>query len=109
VLSVAGDGGFQYALAELGTAAQHGIAAKLLLIHDGGYGILREYQRSSYGETGFVDLGQPDFVALAGAFGVPVRSGGPGDLAENLAWALAQDGPAVVIVRTLLTAAHPTV
>jgi acetolactate synthase-1/2/3 large subunit len=108
VLSVAGDGGFQYALAELGTAAQHRIAAKLLLVHDGGYGILREYQRSAYGETGFVDLGQPDFVALAGAFGVPVRSGGPDDLTDDLAWALAQDGPAVVIVRTLLTAAQPT-
>ena len=40
VLAVAGDGGIQYALAELGTAAQHDVAAKLLLIDDGGYGIL---------------------------------------------------------------------
>jgi acetolactate synthase-1/2/3 large subunit len=37
VLAVVGDGGFQYALAELGTAAQHAIPATLLIVDDGGY------------------------------------------------------------------------
>jgi acetolactate synthase I/II/III large subunit len=108
VLAVAGDGGVQYALAELGTAAQHGIAAKLLLIDDGGYGILREYQRDAYGETASVDLRQPDFVALAESFGVPSRAGGADDAPELLRWAIMQDGPAVAVVRATIAAARPT-
>ncbi len=51
VLGVMGDGGLQYTIAELGTAAQHDIAAKLLVVDDGGYGILREYQRDRFGQT----------------------------------------------------------
>lgn len=108
VLAIAGDGGIQYALAELATAAQNDIAAKLVLIDDGGYGILREYQRDAYGQTAAVDLRQPDFVALAQAFGVPVRSGGPDELPAHLAWALSIDGPAVVVVHAVIAAARPT-
>jgi acetolactate synthase-1/2/3 large subunit len=108
VVAVVGDGGIQYALTELATARQYGIGAKLIVIDDGGYGILREYQRDAYGETTAVDLSQPDFVALADAFGVPGRSGGPDELAEHLAWALACEGPAVVVVNATLTAAEPT-
>jgi acetolactate synthase-1/2/3 large subunit len=108
VLAVVGDGGFQYAAAELGTAAQHGIDATLLIIDDGGYGILREYQRDAFGETTAVELPGKDLVAVAGAYGVPVRSATPDDLGEHLAWAFAQPGPAVVVLGVLLTAAAPT-
>jgi acetolactate synthase-1/2/3 large subunit len=108
VLAVVGDGGFHYALGELASARQHEANAKLLLINDGGYGILREYQRSAYGETADVDLVQPDFSELAQAFGVPVRSGGPETLGENLEWAFGTRGPAMVVVKALLTAAEPT-
>jgi acetolactate synthase-1/2/3 large subunit len=108
VLGVVGDGGFHYALGELASARQHGANAKLLLIDDGGYGILREYQTSAYGETTAVDLFQPDFAAVAEAFGVPVRSGPPAALAENLEWAFSVSGPAMVIVKGLLVAAEPT-
>jgi acetolactate synthase I/II/III large subunit len=108
VLAVVGDGGVHYALGELASAAQHGAGAKLLLINDGGYGILREYQQHAYGETSAVDLNQPDFRALADAFGVPVRDGPPTALATNLGWAFSQPGPAMVVVNGRLTAAEPT-
>jgi acetolactate synthase-1/2/3 large subunit len=108
VLAVVGDGGLQYALAELATAAQESVDAKLLVIDDGGYGILREYQRTVFGETTAVDLVQPDFAALAEAFGIAVRSGCPAQLSEHLSWALSRSGPAMVVVRALLTAAQPT-
>ncbi len=108
VLGVMGDGGLHYALGELASARQHQANAKLLLVDDGGYGILREYQRAAYGETTAVDLVQPDFAAVAEAFGVPVRSGPPAALAENLEWSLGVSGPAMVIVRGLLVAAEPT-
>jgi acetolactate synthase-1/2/3 large subunit len=102
VLAVAGDGGFNYGIAELATARQYGLDAKLLLVDDGGYGILREYQRDQFGETASVDLVQPDFRELVEAFGVPVLSVRPDDLGEALAAAFAHDGPAVVHVPALL-------
>ncbi len=108
VLAVVGDGGLQYALGELGTAAQHGIAAKLLVVDDGGYGILREYQRDAFGETTSVELPAGDVAAIASAFGVPVRTAAPEDLYEQLQWALGQAGPAAVVLRTEIAAALPT-
>jgi acetolactate synthase-1/2/3 large subunit len=108
VLAVVGDGGLQYALAELGTAAQHGINATLLIIDDGGYGILREYQRDAFGETTAVELGAKDLAAIATAYDVPVREATPEDIGEQLRWALAVDGPAAVVARTRIVAAAPT-
>jgi acetolactate synthase-1/2/3 large subunit len=108
VLAVVGDGGLQYALGELGTAAQRGIAAKLLVVDDGGYGILREYQQDAFGQTTSVELPGADLAAVAKAYGVPVRTATPDDLAERLEWALAQPGPAAVVLEARLVAARPT-
>ena len=102
VLAVVGDGGFNYGIAELAAARQYGLDAKLLLVDDGGYGILREYQRDQFAETTSVDLVEPDFRALVEAYGVPVLSVPPEELGDALAAALAEDGPAVVHVPTLL-------
>jgi len=106
-LAVVGDGGFSYGLAELATARQHALPVTLLVVDDGGYGVLRGHQRKAYGQTYAVDLVQPDFAGLAGAFGVPVRTSAPEDLAEDLGWALALDGPAVVILPALLETFTP--
>ncbi|MST32846.1 thiamine pyrophosphate-binding protein, partial [Acidimicrobiaceae bacterium USS-CC1] len=108
VLAVVGDGGLSYGLAELATARQQGIDVALLVIDDGGYGILREYQSDAFGATHAVDLAGPDLVALAAAAGLPVRDGTPDSLADDLTWALGVPGPAVVVVRTHLVAAQPT-
>ncbi|MBD0317880.1 MAG: thiamine pyrophosphate-binding protein [Thermoleophilia bacterium] len=107
-LAVVGDGGFLYNIAELASARQYQLGGKLLLVDDGGYGILREYQREAYGETHAVDLVQPDFVALASAFGVPARATEPERLEDDLAWALAVEGPAVLVLRTVLEMWTPT-
>jgi acetolactate synthase-1/2/3 large subunit len=103
VLAVAGDGGFQYGLSELATAKQHGLDVALLLVDDGGYGILREYQD----EAGFthegVDLEHPDFAAVCEAYGIPARRSSVGGLEGDLRWALELPGPAaVVLVETLV-------
>ena len=108
VLGVMGDGGLQYTIAELGTAAQHRIAAKLLVVDDGGYGILREYQRESFGETTSVELPGKNLEAIADAYGVPVRTATPEDLGQQLQWALDEPGPAMVVLRQLIVAAQPT-
>ena len=59
VLAVHGDGGILYGLAELLTARQEGIGAKLLIVDDGGYGILRLIQNRAFGRTAGVDLARP--------------------------------------------------
>jgi acetolactate synthase-1/2/3 large subunit len=108
VLGVVGDGGLQYAIAELGAAAAHRVGAKLLVVDDGGYGILREYQRDEFGETTSVELPQTDLVAVARASSVPVAAARTDDLDEHLRWALAQSGPAAVVLRARIEAAAPT-
>jgi acetolactate synthase-1/2/3 large subunit len=102
VLGIVGDGGFNYGIAELAAAGQHGLDAKLLLVDDGGYGILREYQRDQFGETTDVDLAEPDFRELVEAYGLPVVSVGPDRLDEALEAALAENGPAVVHLSAVL-------
>ena len=108
MLAVAGDGGFMYGVSELAVARQHGLAAKLLLVDDGGYGILREYQRDAYQGTHGVDLVQPDFLALCTACGIPNRLTSPDRLATDLTWALETPGPAAIVLRERLAAAAPT-
>jgi acetolactate synthase I/II/III large subunit len=107
-LAVVGDGGIHYGLTELASARQHGLAAKLLIVDDGGYGILREYQRDAFGETHSVDLLQPDFEAVVQAFGVPVRTVQPPALRGALDWAFGTEGPAVVVLRAAVAAHQPT-
>ena len=108
MLAVVGDGGLQYALGELGAAAAHQVAAKLLVVDDGGYGILREYQRDEFGETTSVELPHTDIAAVAAACGVPVATATADDLERHLRWALAQRGPAAVVLRARIAAATPT-
>jgi acetolactate synthase-1/2/3 large subunit len=107
-LAVAGDGGILYALPELAGARQHGLRATLVIVDDGGYGILREYQADAYGRTHAVDLVQPDFAAVAAGFGVPARTCRADGVAEALAWGIAEPGPAVVVLRETLVFAEPT-
>lgn len=73
-ICVCGDGGFMYACGELATVVQERIALTIVLVNDGGYGMLR-YDQVQAGEQPFgVDLVNPDFPALARAFGIPVRT-----------------------------------
>lgn len=97
-VAVVGDGGFMYGMSELLTARQHGLAARLIIVDDGGYGILREYQRDAYGRMHGVDLRQPDFPALIAACGVAVRATSPSRLGVDLEWALEVDGPAALVL-----------
>jgi acetolactate synthase I/II/III large subunit len=108
VLAVAGDGGFLYGMSELLSARQHRLGAKLLLVDDGGYGILREYQRASYGQEHGVDLVQPDFESLIAACGVPARTTTGERIEADLGWAFEVEGPAAVVLHERLASAAPT-
>ncbi|AZK94160.1 MULTISPECIES: thiamine pyrophosphate-binding protein [Streptomyces] len=108
VLAVSGDGGAMYSIAELATARQYGLPVTWLIVDDGGYGILREYMTDAFGEATGTELARPDFVALAESFGVPAVRTAPETLAADLAKALAEPGPSVVVLPALLRMFAPT-
>ncbi|GAA3659702.1 thiamine pyrophosphate-binding protein [Nocardioides ginsengisoli] len=97
-LAVSGDGGAMYGIAELATARQHDADVTWLIIDDGGYGILREYMTGAFGEATATELARPDFVALAGAFGIPAHKVTVETLASTLESALREPGPSVVVL-----------
>lgn len=69
-LAVCGDGGPMFAIGELATYAQESLPITLLIVDDGGYGMLRfDQQVFGHPERG-VDLLTPDWVSLAKSFGI---------------------------------------
>lgn len=74
VVSINGDGGFGFCLNELATMAQHDIPAIVVVFNDNAFGNVRRIQHEQFeGRTIASDLRNPDFVALAGAFGIAAR------------------------------------
>jgi acetolactate synthase I/II/III large subunit len=70
VLTVAGDGDFQMTLQELATARQYGSAPIIVVFNNGIYGTIRMHQQKNYpGRPSGTDMFNPDFVALAKAYG----------------------------------------
>src|SRR5947209_6224860 len=97
-VAVCGDGGFQMTMAELGTAAQHGLPVVVVVVNDGGLTLIRHVQDRDYGGRRFaVDLRNPDFAALAAAYGVhSERVLTPEAVGEAVARALVAGGPALI-------------
>ncbi|MFF8321102.1 thiamine pyrophosphate-binding protein [Streptomyces bobili] len=108
VLAVSGDGGALYSIAELATARQYDLNVTWLIVDDGGYGILREYMTEAFGETTGTELARPDYVTLAESFGVPGVRTSPETLEADLAKALGEPGPSVVVLPAVLRMFAPT-
>ncbi|WP_434589734.1 thiamine pyrophosphate-binding protein [Streptomyces sp. A5-4] len=108
VLAVSGDGGAMYSIAELATARQYDLPVTWLIVDDGGYGILREYMTDAFGDSTGTELSRPDFVALAESFGVPATRTSADTLGADLAKALSEPGPSVVVLPALLRMFAPT-
>jgi acetolactate synthase I/II/III large subunit len=70
VVCLAGDGCFQMTLNEMSTAIQHHAAVIVIVCNNGRYGTIRMHQERSYpGRVSGTDLANPDFAALARAYG----------------------------------------
>ena len=76
VCAVCGDGSFQMSMMELATICQEGLPVKIVVMRNTRLGMVRELQDNLYGGNhSAVTLdGSPDFVKLAGAYGIPSRS-----------------------------------
>jgi acetolactate synthase-1/2/3 large subunit len=71
VVAVTGDGGFMFAVQELATATQYGIALITLVFNNAAYGNVLRDQKTAFANRviGSV-LDNPDFMLLAKAFGI---------------------------------------
>jgi len=101
VVCVAGDGDFLMTGQELATAVQEDAAIVILVVNNGMYGTIRMHQERHYpGRVSGTDLVNPDFAALARAFGahgaIVERTA---DFAAALDEALTCGQPAVIELR----------
>ncbi|WP_158887062.1 thiamine pyrophosphate-binding protein [Amycolatopsis anabasis] len=67
---VSGDGGFLYGCGDLATLAQERLPLTVIIVDDGGYGMLRFDQDQAGLPHRGVNLTTPDFAALARSFGI---------------------------------------
>src|SRR5882757_3106977 len=101
VLAVSGDGGAQYGIQGLYTAASRRLPVTFLVLVNQEYGILKGFgdYLTTTGVPG-LDLDYLDYEALAKGYGIPaVRAGRPDELAIALKQAFtAGNGPHMIIV-----------
>lgn len=104
VVCLCGDGGFLFAAGELATLAQERLPLTVVIVDDGGYGMLR-YDQKHAGQTLFgVDLHTPDFAALAAAFGVRSESvnGLGAEFGAALGRHILDSAPSVLVAKAAL-------
>ncbi|MET0741186.1 MAG: thiamine pyrophosphate-binding protein [Candidatus Nanopelagicales bacterium] len=108
-LVVCGDGAAAMAVGELATLVQERLAVCVLVVDDGGYGMLRyDQERAGWPQHG-VDLVGPDWVALATAYGlVSERIDDERGLTGALARAAVADGPTLLHMPLALTPPRTT-
>jgi acetolactate synthase-1/2/3 large subunit len=71
VIAIIGDGGFQMTFQELGTIAQEKTGVKVVILNNNYLGMVRQWQELFFDNRySFVQLDNPDFVKLAGAFSI---------------------------------------
>lgn len=111
VLCLVGDGGFMMTGNEMIAAAERRLPILFVLSNNGSYASIRIHQEHQYpGRVSGTSLHNPDFQALAAAFGMPCRRiEHAGQIDDIVAHAMAQDGPMFVEVRSSLSAVLPTV
>lgn len=102
---VTGDGGFLYACGELATIVEANIPVTVVLVDDGGYGMLR-FDQAQAGEEPFgVDLVRPDFEALARSFGVravTIEGGFGAQFEDALRYSIASPEASMIVVTASL-------
>ncbi|WP_348766559.1 acetolactate synthase 2 catalytic subunit [uncultured Salinisphaera sp.] len=101
VVNVAGDGSFQMNLQELATLGRYRLPVRIVVLDNACLGMVRQQQELFYANReSQIDLDDnPDFVALARAFGIAAESIGHGrDMASAIDRLFAHDGPCLLHV-----------
>ena len=101
VIGIAGDGSIQMNSQELATAVESKLPVKIVILNNRYLGMVRQWQELFYDRNySFTPMqGQPDFVALAKAYGAEgYRVSRPEDLEATLREAFASPNPAFIDV-----------
>lgn len=95
VICVAGDGGIQMTIQELGTIKQTKAPVKIVLLNNNYLGMVRQWQQMFFDKRySFTELDNPDFVKLSEAYGIKAQKVVErGDLKEAIEDMLIHDGP----------------
>jgi acetolactate synthase I/II/III large subunit len=103
VICICGDGGFQMNMQELGTIAQYKIGVKIVILHNGWLGMVRQWQHLFYGdryEATYLESGTPDFSKLADVYGIKgILVEKREDLAGAISEMLAHDQAVILDIR----------
>ena len=102
VVCVAGDGSLIMVCQEMATAAVHDLPVKVMLMNNGYFGMVRQWQELFWDERyKSVKMGpSPDWVKLAEAFGwTAAKAEDKGTLGDAMRAMLDADGPALLDVR----------
>ena len=101
VVALCGDGGLAMLLGELITLRQQHLPVKIVVFNNGALSFVELEMKAAGIVTYGTDLDNPDFAAMARAAGLSgTRVEKAGELEDALRDAFAQDGPALVDVRT---------
>jgi len=99
VVAVSGDGGFLMNCQELETAVRLKTPVVNIIWENAQFGSIVWKQDKKFGRHFGVDFGNPDFVKLADAFGIPAwRCSSADDFPRLLGDALAKDVPSLIVV-----------
>ncbi|GGA75156.1 putative 2-ketoarginine decarboxylase AruI [Pseudoclavibacter endophyticus] len=97
VITVIGDGALMFCVNELATAIEQGLDLTVVCVDNGGYGEIGENQSDRGIPPIGVELAQPDWVALADAFGATGRRAEDwDDIGPQIAAAVAAGGVQLV-------------
>ncbi len=98
VIAFIGDGGFQMTVQELGTIMQYQIPVKIILLNNCFLGMVRQWQQMFFnGRYASTEMVNPDFMALAGAYGIPAhRVTNREELRDAIVTMLAAEGPYIL-------------
>lgn len=103
VICISGDASIQMNIQELGTLAQYGINVKTVIINNGWQGMVRQWQQAFYEERyscSNMEVGMPDFVKLADAYGVKgMMISQRDELKSAIAQLLNHNGPVLLDAR----------
>jgi acetolactate synthase-1/2/3 large subunit len=109
VVCVAGDGCFLMSAQELATARAMGLKVIFIVVNNGTYGTIRMHQEMRFpGRPVATALTNPDFVALARAYGLAAwRVEKTAGFSHAFAAARAHDGPALIELLTSIEDISP--
>jgi 5-guanidino-2-oxopentanoate decarboxylase len=108
VVAVIGDGALMFSVNELATAVEQRLDVTVVCVDNGGYAEIKQNEVDRGIRPIGVDLVQPDWVALANAFGATGRRAETADdIAPALTAAIAAGGVQLIHIPQKAGAQHP--